>query len=244
MELGQGHSFQPAQSEHRRGAFPALNFGINHGGRPKAPYRLGQRTTDEALIEKLLCDPDIQRLALHQSASFQLWFPDLYEYYQQHMEVVWREGDNLQPNWPKSVYACCTINFGGQVFCFQHRDSNNLAFGMCAITALGDFDEEQGGHIVFDELKLIAEFPHATTCSCPSASLTHSNIPVRPHESRISMTQYSAGPIFRWVDNGCRTEAELKAQDPLRYKQIVAEKKTRWSLGISLLPNVEKYIEM
>ncbi|KAJ7576078.1 hypothetical protein C8J56DRAFT_900299 [Mycena floridula] len=129
MELGQGHPFQPAQSEHRR-------------------------------------------------ASFQLWFPDLYEYYQQHMEVVWHEGHKIQPNWPKSVYACCTINFGGQVFCFQHPDSNNLAFGMCAITALGNFDEEQGGHIVFDELELIVEFPHSTTCWCPSASLTHSNIPI------------------------------------------------------------------
>ncbi|KAJ7591275.1 hypothetical protein C8J56DRAFT_781964, partial [Mycena floridula] len=244
MRLGDSHDFLAQQCEHRRGAFPALNFGINHGGGPPAPYRLGQRAADEGVIEALLTDPDIQRLAIHQSASFQLWFPDLYEYYQQHTSILFEHHPELKPNWPRSIYACCTVNFGGRVRCFRHRDPNNLAFGMCAVTALGKFNHKKGGHLVFDELKLVVEFPHGTTCWIPSASLTHSNIPVTEGEQRVSLTQYSAGPIFRYIHNGFRTQDALKVEDPALYALNMEENKTRWKMGLALLPTIDKYIEM
>ncbi|KAG6836533.1 hypothetical protein H0H93_007017 [Arthromyces matolae] len=53
---------------------------------------------------------------------------------------------------------------------------------------------------------------------------------------RISITQYAPGGLFRWVDNGGRTEKELKAEDPDLYEKMQSEKDTRWKYGMTLLP--------
>lgn len=59
------------QCHHRRGDFAALNFGVSHGQGPKAPYRLAQDTKAlEELVQRLLNDPDIQRLAISDSGKF------------------------------------------------------------------------------------------------------------------------------------------------------------------------------
>lgn len=58
------------QCHHRRGDFAALNFGVSHGQGPKAPYRLSQDNKAlEGLVQRLLQDPDIQRLAISDSGK-------------------------------------------------------------------------------------------------------------------------------------------------------------------------------
>ncbi|KAJ3764384.1 hypothetical protein EV360DRAFT_9676, partial [Lentinula raphanica] len=86
-----------------------------------------------------------------------------------------------------------------------HRDFLNWPFGWCAITALGRFDPTRTGQLILWELRLVVDFPPAATVLIPSAVITHSNTPVAVDDTRISFTQYTAGPIFRWVENGCRT---------------------------------------
>ncbi|KAJ3769587.1 hypothetical protein FB446DRAFT_623905, partial [Lentinula raphanica] len=86
-----------------------------------------------------------------------------------------------------------------------HRDSLNWPFGWCAITALGKYDPRRSGQLILWELKLVIDFPHAATVFIPSAVITHSNTPLAEGDNRMSFTQYTAGPIFRWVENGCRT---------------------------------------
>jgi hypothetical protein len=46
----------------------------------------------------------------------------------------------LWHNFPGSIFAVCTFNFGPRAICASHTDFANLAWGWCAITALGDFD--------------------------------------------------------------------------------------------------------
>lgn len=74
----------------------------------------------------------------------------------------------------------------------------NLAFGWCAITALGDYDPTLGGHLVLWDLGIIIEFPPGSTILIPSACIKHSNISIQPHETRYSIVQYAAGDLFKW----------------------------------------------
>lgn len=76
----------------------------------------------------------------------------------------------------------------------------------------------------------------------PSATLAHSNLPVSEGESRASFTQYCAGGIFRWVDNGCRLESQLAAEDPEEYKRICELKAGRWAYGLSLFSTVDELL--
>ena len=170
---------------------------------------------------------------LTHAGAFQLWAPRLYDYYRKTMKLV-EEKTSERRNFASSVFACASVNFGPQVRCFRHRDSLNLPFGWCSIQALGDFDPKKGGHLILWEAKLIVEFCHGSTVLIPSATVTHSNVGVRHYETRCSFTQYTAGGVFRWVDNGFQTEASLRASDPLKYAAMQEMKKTRWQGGLGL----------
>jgi hypothetical protein len=175
-------------------------------------------------------------------AAFQLWSPKMYAYYREHMAIV-ENTTGESRNFPGSTFACASMNFGPSVRSFKHRDSLNLPFGWCAITALGDFDAKNGGHLILWELKLAVEFPPGSTILIPSATLTHSNTAVCSQESRLSLTQYSAGGLFRWVDNGCRTEGELKESDKEGYARMLKLKETRWEMGLAMYSKLDDLLE-
>jgi len=93
----------------------------------------------------------------------------------------------------------------------MHKDHANLPYDWCAITALGSFDCTKGGHLIFWELGLVIQFPPGSTIFIPSASVTHSNTPIASGEKHFSMTQYTAGSIFRWVDHGFKSDKDYYA---------------------------------
>jgi hypothetical protein len=110
-----------------------------------------------------------------------------------------------------SVFAAATFNFGPRTVTFPHIDFANLAWGWCAITALGNFDPNKGGHLILWDLKLIIRFPPGSTIFIPSALIRHSNTSIQAHEKRFSFTQYTSAIIFRFVENGFRSDEDVYA---------------------------------
>lgn len=54
----------------------------------------------------------------------------------------------------------------------------------------------KGGQLVLWEMCLVIEFPSGSCVLIPSATVTHSNIPVAPGGFRTSFTQYAPGGLF------------------------------------------------
>jgi hypothetical protein len=257
LKLGQSNEITPDDLDHKRGkSWAALNVG-NGAGRGNKPYNM-QTRGKETIVEELLQSSTIERLALHQSgassrppspnailltlpsASLQFYVPRLYDFYHKRTIPARRTLRHLRPNWTKSVYSGAAFNLGPQVVTYFHRDCQNLPFGMCAIHALGRFDPTKGGHLVLKEPKLMIEFPPGSLILLPSATITHGNTPVREGETRFSFTQYTAGALFRFVDNGFRTQEEFKTQDKKGYEQMLEEKETRYAMGLGLWSTVEE----
>lgn len=176
------------------------------------------------------------------SGAFQLWAPRLYQYYWDAMKLLLGHTGE-ERNFPKSVFACAAMNFGPKVCAHKHRDVLNLAFGWCAITSLGSFDHTQGGHLILEEAKLILEFPAGSTYLIPSSCITHSNTPTQPGEWRASFTQYTAGGVFRWVENGFQTDKDIEAQDIKRHAAVMKERKGRWGKGLEKFSNIDQLLE-
>jgi hypothetical protein len=172
------------------------------------------------------------------SASFALWNPGVYAYYRERVQKIRKKMPHLTPNSSKTIFPSAAFNLR-KVCTFKHRDSQNCPFGWCAITALGSFDPKKGGHLVLSDLKLIIEFPPGSTILMPSATIEHYNIPVMEGEERASFTQYCAGNIFRYVDNGFRTDAALKVEDPALYEEMDKQKDTRWKMGLGLFSTMD-----
>ncbi|TRM56383.1 hypothetical protein BD626DRAFT_354656, partial [Schizophyllum amplum] len=70
------------------------------------------------------------------------------------------------------------------------------------------FNADQGGQIVLRELKMVVRFPAGSTVLIPSAIITHYNTSIAPDETRYSVTQYTAGAIFRFVEHGCQLDEQ------------------------------------
>jgi hypothetical protein len=169
-----------------------------------------------------------------------MWAPNLYEFYHGQLGKFYSHYPDMQRNFCNSVFACCTFNFGPVTCCLDHTDPGNLPFGWCAITALGNFDAKLGGHLVLWDLHLVLEFPAGSTILLPSASLRHGNAAIQQGETRYSFTQYTAGGIFRWVEQGFRKTTEwrktLSEEELLREGERGAE---RWKMGVGLFSKLE-----
>ncbi|KAJ7133132.1 hypothetical protein C8R44DRAFT_611223, partial [Mycena epipterygia] len=142
---------------------------------------------------------------------FANWAPNLYDFYVDYMGEFYSTYPHLRRPFLNGIWSAVTFNLGPMTCALGHRDFANLAFGWCAITALGFFDYTKGGHLILWDCKLVLEFPPGTTILIPSAAIYHSNIPIASGEWRYSFTQYTAGGLFRWVEHGYKTEEEYFA---------------------------------
>jgi len=143
--------------------------------------------------------------------AFEEFAPELYNLYKTQMDRLLKEDENLKMPFEKSVFASTAFNFGPRVISTPHKDNLNLAYGWCSITALGNFDPRAGGHLVLPELKLALRFPPGSTVLVPSAAFTHYNLLIPSEDTRHSITQFSAGGLFRWIAYGFQHKRDAVA---------------------------------
>ncbi|KAG6905055.1 hypothetical protein DXG01_005373 [Tephrocybe rancida] len=171
------------QLHHCRGSFLAMFTGVTMGTGMRAPANKKHTKKRGKVRQMLLDNGGVKHLAGFQSSAFVFFAPKLYKYYQQTFSLLCNYVPNLEWNFTNSIFPACTFNCGPHICTFRHVDWANLPFGLCMITALGDYDPHKGGDIILYDLKLIIEFPPGYTIAIPSGSLEHGNIGVAPHET-------------------------------------------------------------
>ena len=155
------------------------------------------------------------------------------------LDALLERDHRLKRNFPNNAFAAMTLNLGPQTVTYRHTDSLNAPWGWCAITAIGDYNPKAGGHLILWDLGLAVEFPPGSTILIPSAIIRHSNVALSPGERRYSLTQYTAGALFRWQECGYRSERSFKA-DGGRYARTSEE---RWKEGVQTLCQWEELRE-
>lgn len=176
---------------------------------------------------------------MHPSAVIRTWCPDLYECYKENVDALRERYPELAPVFPNSIHSGFSYNLGPETVCYPHTDFGNYAVGMCGITLFGPYDYKAGGHLVLWDLKLVIEFPPGSTILLPSAIMRHSNVAIQAHERRYSFAQYSAGGLFRWVDNDFQTQDLYKASlSPEQLEAYNVKQDSRLAHSLSLLRTV------
>ncbi|KZT06953.1 uncharacterized protein LAESUDRAFT_736565 [Laetiporus sulphureus 93-53] len=215
--------------------YAACGTGVSYGGGQKCPGNLVNSEINGKMLECLLQDHNISRIAGFASSAFETWAPKLYKYYVDHLQPLYTKYFELKRNFANSIFAGTTFNFGPATCTVDHRDSANLAFGWCSVTALGDFNPMLDGHLVLWDMKLVIEFPPSSTILIPSAIILHSNVAIGEGESRSSFMQYTAGSLFQWVDLGFQpisvyceglNSAEKKAEE--------LQAREHWEIGMDM----------
>jgi hypothetical protein len=173
---------------------------------------------------------------------FKAYAPRLYTYYMETIDsLISHYPNSIKRNYPGAAFAAMAFNLGPRTISFPHRDFANLSWGWCAITALGDFDPDEGGHLILWDLKLAIRFPRGSCIIIPSAMVRHSNASIGEMEKRYSIAQYSAGGLFRWVENGFIADDEwlLKASKEEKEQRLELQK-VRWSAGLLMLTHLSE----
>ena len=190
-------SFGPKDLDHCRGPFPALAAGVSFGGGQVILGNLVHNRANRKVLRKLLCHPSFICISNFANGAFATWFLKMYDYYHETLGALYAWNEGLDRLFPNTVWAAMSFNFGPETWCYRHTDWGNLAFGVCIITSAGKFDSTLGGHLILWECSLVIEFPPGASIIIPSAGISHSNLPIQPHETRYSFTQYAAGALFR-----------------------------------------------
>ncbi|KAF7984571.1 hypothetical protein HWV62_13787 [Athelia sp. TMB] len=228
-------------AHHRRGDFVAIPDGFVHGNGTTEPTNLYLNDTNRLVMDELYSMPEFARLSGFSNNLFATWWPKLYDYYASTIDSLCEHHPYLQRLFRRTVFAASTLNLGPRTVSLDHTDHQNLAFGMCAITALGSFDPKRGGHLILWDLKLVIEFPPGSTALIPSAILRHSNTAIRSGEMRYSFTQYTAGGLFRWAEHGFRGEkafwGSLSKQEKVEAEE---DAKGRWAKGMGMYSTIDE----
>ncbi|TEB29320.1 hypothetical protein FA13DRAFT_1665785 [Coprinellus micaceus] len=228
LEAGERANFEPSEHHHRRADnSPALNVGVYYGGGGGKPKNLdnGKRAS---ILQGLIANPDVSRMAAFADVAFKLWSPLVYEDVKKTLDKLYTHDPSLSKNWDANTYPCMAINFGPRVRSKTHKDFGNAPQRLCAVQAVGFYDHTKGGHLYIKELNLLIPFPHGSSILLPSALFTHSNTPVAHNEIRLSFTQFVPGGLLRYVHNGFRTEEEILRKSKREYREKMAEKEGRW----------------
>ncbi|KAJ7302496.1 hypothetical protein DFH08DRAFT_722948 [Mycena albidolilacea] len=200
----------PAGAYHHRRAygdgFPTGVHGFSFGcSRENIGNIKASSTRNAAVMEELLEDPDVVRMATHPTCLFPFFLPfpvHLLTFF----KTLLKKNPYLRCTFPRSPFAAVTANLGPVSVSPPHTDAGNKADGMCLIGALGNFDADKGGHLVCWDYDLIIRFPPGCSILIPSAVVTHSNTVIQEGEERFSLIQYSTGGLFRWVANSFQSD--------------------------------------
>ncbi|KAF6763616.1 hypothetical protein DFP72DRAFT_1059685 [Ephemerocybe angulata] len=240
LKAAEGAEFTEEEREHKRASdSAALNTGIYYGGGATKPGNMANGRHAE-MLEVLVSDPDISRIAGFADSLFKFWMPRVYTDVEEKLNQLYERDPTLKKNWAGSVYPCAAFNFGPRVACKIHKDSGNAPHTFCAITALGNYNPKLGGHLYLKELGIFIQFPPGSTILIPSALLSHANTPVAPHEIRVSFTQFVPGGLIRFVDNGFMTENGLRKKSKKLWREKMAEKEKRWERSRELISTLDE----
>ncbi|GJF00970.1 hypothetical protein PsYK624_172740 [Phanerochaete sordida] len=231
--------------EERRGDFDTIAFGVSYGGGQTRPGNLKHSAHNRKIVEELLRNPHMERMAKHARTAFAVYFPDLYDEYAKTLGSLYDDNPLLRPLWNDCPWPAVSINFPPNSYSKIHTDFNNKSNGMCPVFALGDYDYTKGGHLVLPDLNLVIQFPPGCIIFIPSATLRHGNIPVGPEEVRSSWTLYASGGLFRWVDWGFKGEKALSKKE---IRRVLAGQEKRWKNALKKFPHIspcrEVYTEL
>ncbi|KAK7030522.1 hypothetical protein R3P38DRAFT_2523572 [Favolaschia claudopus] len=227
------------KSTARRGGHAFKSAGASMGGGQVHPQNLALSVANAAVLASLFASKPFRRIAGFTNMIFSAFAKQLHTFYTTEFDKICANDPKIRRNLPRglSVFSTTTFNFGPATVTLPHIDFRNLAWGWCAITALGDYDPDRGGHLVLWDLKLIIRFPPGATILIPSAILRHSNVNIAPHETRFSFTQYTPAGLFRWVYNKFRTDKDINASKtttPEEREQRRRDRERRWADGIKM----------
>ncbi|KAJ7839772.1 hypothetical protein B0H13DRAFT_2417355 [Mycena leptocephala] len=183
--------FKAKDRRHRRGNYFTLSDGVTRGP--------GQQPTPAKLIGVSWSSSSRTTPAVGLLASFQRprTLPaETLRFLPNHPQGHLRPAPGAQTALRQFSLPRCHLESGASVVTDDHVDELNLPHGMCGVFNAGDHKHKRGGHMFLKQLRLVIEFPSGSSMLIPSASITHSNVPIGKQENGTRSPRMPPVPSF------------------------------------------------
>lgn len=168
---------------------------------------------------------------------WETWFPKVKRHYSVLMDYLSTE-HQLAPAYqmgkgcPALPFMASTVNLGPKTVTAPHYDGQNLATGLCGIMPFGPFDSSRSGQLCLHEPRVILEMAPGQVALIPSAVIQHSNLPLLGGDKRYSITTYTSGHLFAWMEN----QGPVRDLSPAAKELYVSKGQERWLKGWGRFP--------
>jgi hypothetical protein len=168
-------------------------------------------------------------------------------HYDEVAKELFAKNSVIKAFFPDSPFLSTTLNMGDQSVSPMHVDNKNLVFGICCIAVFGSFNHRTGGHNLMRPAKTIFELRRGDLMFLPSGSVHHGNIPIVGDGTRFVAVFYTAGALFRWVNDGhrLRNKGKKGVKESRRSKEEqseleILEGNARWNKGMDLFSTYDE----
>ena len=143
-------------------------------------------------------------------------------------------------NFPGCQFMASTVNLGPHTVTDFHRDSQNLAYGLCCVIPFGNFLYRKGSLLILKELGLELEVAPGDVVFLPSACITHGNMLLfyGEMEKCYSLTLYTSDSCFSGLLTGVKPRRQRS-----RWKKRLTARHNGYVKGWSYHSNIDDILQ-
>ncbi|KAJ3725391.1 hypothetical protein C8R42DRAFT_540155, partial [Lentinula raphanica] len=130
--------------------------GCGFGGGKLCPSNYANTPHNARLIQQVLDDPSVQRVARFVDNGLAMFFPALHRFLSNLLDKILADNPDIRRMFEGCCYGACHFNLHNAAT-RQHEDFFNVLFSMCAVYASGQYDHTRAGHFVTWSLGLAAD---------------------------------------------------------------------------------------
>ncbi|KAJ7483692.1 hypothetical protein B0H11DRAFT_1723218, partial [Mycena galericulata] len=136
--------------------------------------------------------------------------PRLHSYVDQARETLLHHDPTLCDNITGGAYPSVEFYLGSPESP-PRLDDLDMMWAWRALTALGVYNPRWGGELILWDEKKVIQFPPGATFLFPAAFMRYSFTQVRMLERQYAFSQYAQAGLFRYIDNGFKSEMNFEA---------------------------------
>ncbi|KAJ3726338.1 hypothetical protein C8R42DRAFT_694941 [Lentinula raphanica] len=127
------------------------------------PSNYANTAHNAGLVQQVLDDPAIQRVARFVDCGLAAFFPALHRFLTNLLAQILADNPGIRRMFEGCCYGACHLNLHSAAT-RKHEDYFNILFSMCAVYASGEYDHTRAGHFIAWSLGLVTQFPPALLC--------------------------------------------------------------------------------
>ncbi|KAJ7061572.1 hypothetical protein C8F01DRAFT_1286320 [Mycena amicta] len=221
------------------GGFDAgpLRWGIGfHGGLGAGAATLRE---PDALVffpgEDLTQNTMLSRISVYQNDAAQQFFPSVHSAMAVQLEAIVAYNqtpatirNQLVPPFPNSIFSTCELVRLSSASATRQKRWEVRFHHIMAVTVLGIWDSEQGGHIMMHHEGRMVQLKNGDTLILPAGAQAYSFVPVGEAEDQFLFCQFFHSSVARWLEKGGMGDTELERKAKVHRNKDCEQRLHRW----------------